>query len=79
MMMMSASKKEHRGVNMRDVCPSHPEDGERHECMKTEMRCAYCGERLDPYPCHGCGKFLTAEEMSGESLCCDGTRCDDCA
>jgi hypothetical protein len=76
---MSAQAKEHKGVRLLDECPMHPEDGERHECMRKEMRCTYCGVRLDPYPCNGCGKFLTAEEMSGEGLCADGTRCDGCA
>lgn len=77
--MTATYKKRHIGISVREVCPSHPEDGEHHECMKTEMRCAYCGVRLDPYPCNGCGKFLTAEEMSGHSLSSEGTRCDECA
>lgn len=73
------AKPQHDGVRMIDECPSHPEDGEPHECLTAEMRCAYCGKRIDPYPCHGCGKFLSAREMSGDGLCVDGTRCDDCA
>lgn len=76
---MRTKAKQHIGVHQLDTCPSHPEDGERHECMETEMRCAYCGVRLDPYPCNGCGKFLTAREMSGASLSSEGTRCDECA
>lgn len=44
-----------------------------HECMKGEMRCAYCGIRLTPHTCNGCGKFLKAKEMhDGE------TRCERC-
>lgn len=49
-----------------EPCPSHPGggyQGETHECLPTEMRCAYCGVRLAPYPCHSCGRFLTAERM----------------
>lgn len=73
---MMANAKERKGVCWRDACPSHPDDGEHHECMKTEMRCAYCGARIDPYPCHGCGRFMTAAEMSYD----DGVhRCGDCA
>lgn len=45
--------------------------------MRLEMRCVYCGVRLDPWPCNGCGKFLTALEMSGECLSSEGTRCDE--
>lgn len=60
-----------------DACASHPEHG-THECLATEMRCAYCGVRLAPYPCNGCGKFLTAKQMNdganGESW-----RCEECA
>jgi hypothetical protein len=52
----------------------HPED-EHHECLPKEMRCAYCGKRIDPYPCHGCGKFMTAESMHDD----DNThRCEEC-
>lgn len=46
-----------------EICSSHPTAGETHECMADEMRCAYCGTRLAPYPCHACGKFLTAKRM----------------
>ncbi len=53
-------------------CPSHPEDG-THECLPKEMRCAYCGERIDPYPCNGCGKFITAAQMHQ-----DIARCEEC-
>jgi hypothetical protein len=49
-------------VPLHSPCPYHPEDGE-HECLPSEMRCAYCGARIDPYPAHCCGKFLTASEM----------------
>jgi hypothetical protein len=64
------------GVRWLDECPSHPEGDEHHECLKTEARCAYCGKRIDPYPCHGCGRFMSAREMSFD----DGRhRCDECA
>jgi DNA-directed RNA polymerase subunit RPC12/RpoP len=63
-----------------EVCSSHPNfpgEGSTHECLEAEMKCAYCGERLMPYPCHGCGKFLTAKQMheagQGESW-----RCEEC-
>ncbi len=71
---MRRQAAEHKGVAMSAHCQSHPEDG-THECLRTEMRCAYCGTRLDPYPCHGCGKFLTAEEMS---IYGGGVRCREC-
>jgi hypothetical protein len=66
-------KREHHAST--DVCPYSPDEkGDGwHECMRTEMRCAYCGVRLDPYPCNGCGKFLTASEMSADSM-----RCKEC-
>lgn len=67
---------EHKGVDWLDECPSHPEAGEHHECLKDESRCAYCGKRIDPHPCHGCGRFMTADEMNFD----DGThRCHECA
>lgn len=57
-----------------DACSAHPER-EMHECMATEMRCVYCGVRLAPYPCNGCGRFLTAKQMhdaaAGESWRCE--------
>ena len=59
-------------VRLTAECPSHPEEG-CHECLPKEMRCAYCGKRIDPYPCHGCGKFLKASDMHGNE-----TRCEDC-
>jgi len=52
-----------RHESMMKMCPAHPGDGS-HECMASEMRCALCGERLAPYPCHHCGKFLTAAQMA---------------
>ena len=67
-------------------CPAHPGEfaidgatGARtHECMPDEMRCVYCGERLAPYPCNGCGKFLTAKRMH-EAGSTDGVwRCEEC-
>jgi DNA-directed RNA polymerase subunit RPC12/RpoP len=65
------------GNRVTDPCESHPVAGETHECLPTEMRCAYCGHRLDPYPCNGCGKFLTAKQMhagaNGEAW-----RCEEC-
>ncbi len=60
-------------VRLTAPCPSHPEDG-AHECLSEEMRCAYCGARIDPYPCHGCGQFLTAAQMHEGA-----TRCETCA
>ena len=64
-----------------DPCPSSPgefatSDG-AHECLEGEMRCAYCGVRLAPYPCHGCGKFLTAKQMhdAGQG---EPWRCEEC-
>jgi len=64
-------------MSSRDVtapCRMAPDDTEgTHECLAEEMRCAYCGCRLNPYPCNGCGKFLTAERMHEEIW-----RCEDC-
>ena len=54
-------------------CSSHPEDG-HHECLEREMRCAYCGRRIDPYPCNGCGEFLTAKRMHENQVRCE--RCE---
>ena len=64
-----------------EQCPASPGefavDEGRHECLATEMRCAYCGERLAPYPCNGCGKFLTAKRMHDAAT--DGVwRCEEC-
>jgi len=63
-----------------ELCAFHPEyplDTATHECLELEMKCAYCAVRLAPYPCHGCGKFLTAKQMheagQGESW-----RCEEC-
>jgi DNA-directed RNA polymerase subunit RPC12/RpoP len=77
-------KQDHSGVRWLDECPSHPDQDKplekvswntHHECLEKEMRCAYCGKRIDPYPCHGCGKFMTAESMHED----DGThRCEEC-
>jgi hypothetical protein len=60
-----------------DPCHAHPTRGETHECLAVEMCCAYCGVRLAPYPCHGCGKFLTAKQMhdAGQG---ENWRCEDC-
>lgn len=63
-------------VSWASLCVSHPNwpaDGATHECLAAEMRCAYCGERIDPYPCNGCGKFLTAARMHE-----DIARCEEC-
>lgn len=44
-----------------------------HECMADELRCVYCGVKIDPVGCNGCGRFLsTAELNDGE------TRCENC-
>ena len=59
-----------------DWCGSHP-DGGSHECLASEMRCAYCGVRLAPYPCNGCGKFLTAKHMH-EAAEGESWRCEEC-
>jgi hypothetical protein len=58
-------------------CHSHPEGG-THECMPAEMRCSYCGVRLAPYPCHGCGKFMTATEMHNAEAEGGPWRCGEC-
>jgi hypothetical protein len=50
-----------------------------HECLAAEMRCAYCGVRLAPYPCNGCGRFLTAKQMHEAGVDGEPWRCDDCA
>lgn len=64
------------GVTAFQACPSHPGDGE-HELCQGSMLCAYCGKRVDPYPCHGCGRFMTADEMRRAAD--DGVnRCDRC-
>lgn len=78
-------------VKATDLCPCHPAEVDRaaanypgtaiapatHECMATEMRCVYCGVRLQPHPCNGCGKFLNTKHMheagQGESW-----RCEEC-
>ncbi len=78
-MARAKRKEDHKGVRWLDPCSSHPEGdahrGEHHECLAGEMRCAYCGQRIDPYPCHNCGKFMTAETMADD----DNThRCEDC-
>lgn len=65
------------GVKVTEICRSHPDDGE-HECLPTEMRCAYCGQRLAPYPCNGCGKFLTAKQMHAASADGENWRCEAC-
>jgi len=71
-----------------DECPAHPGEfaagadnaapaDRSHECLADEMRCAYCSERLAPYQCHGCGKFLSAKRMHQAAT--DGVwRCDEC-
>lgn len=64
-----------------EQCPSYPdnENGEHtHECLSTEMRCAYCGVRLAPYPCHACGRFLTAARMAEAAEGAMPHQCEDC-
>jgi hypothetical protein len=64
-----------------DLCPEHPNypsDDATHECRKSEMKCAYCARRLAPYPCHGCGKFMTAAEMHGAAIGDRSNRCEEC-
>jgi len=67
-----AAARECRVALATEICPAHPgefappdtnSDDRSHACMADEMRCAYCGVRLAPYPCHACGKFLTARRM----------------
>lgn len=58
-------------------CSSHPEGG-THECLEAEMRCSYCGVRLAPYPCNGCGRFLTAKQMHTAETTDGIWRCEDC-
>jgi hypothetical protein len=51
-------------VQWRAPCPHAPDDTDgHHECMEGERRCVWCGYAIEAYPCHGCGKFLTAAEM----------------
>lgn len=55
-------------------CDASPDEMQQtHECVSGERRCAYCGVALHPYPCNGCGQFLTAREMHE-----NGSRCDEC-
>jgi DNA-directed RNA polymerase subunit RPC12/RpoP len=60
-----------------EQCGSHPSGG-THECLASEMRCAYCGDRIAPYPCHGCGKFLTAKQMHAAEVDGEPWRCEEC-
>jgi hypothetical protein len=52
-----------------EACPSYPHGAEgasrdaRHECLPSEMRCAYCGVRIEPMTCQVCGRFMTTQEM----------------
>lgn len=64
-------------IRVTDPCPSHPTPTETHECLATEMRCTYCGYRLAPYPCNGCGKFLTAAQMNAAANG-ENWRCEEC-
>lgn len=87
-MATSNEQTESDMVHITDYCPSHPgvvddltttgvaflEQGGKHEIMQDEMRCVYCGIRLAPYNCHGCGRFLTVGEIHKYE-----TRCEDCA
>lgn len=41
-----------------------------------QMRCVYCGERLNPHPCNGCGKFLTVETKSAHAWSADDILCN---
>jgi hypothetical protein len=69
-----------QGIPAREPCPSYPDGGDfnEHEPLKAEIRCAYCGKRLAPEKCSGCGKFMTAEEMHNAYM--DGIwRCAGCA
>jgi hypothetical protein len=65
-------------AHVTDKCPSAPDDNytDHHQCMKGERRCVYCAVPLHPYPCHGCNKFMTAQEMHEE--CGNTNRCEDC-
>lgn len=59
-------------VRIFDKCPANPQHQHQHECMESEMRCAYCGLEIQRYNCHGCGRFLTAGELF------EGARCEEC-
>jgi hypothetical protein len=61
-----------------NVCGMHPTTGATHECLANEMRCAYCGVRLAPYPCHVCGKFLTARRMHEAAAGEMPHHCEEC-
>lgn len=63
-----------------EVCRSHPGEtvDDTHECLPNEMRCAYCGQRLAPYPCNGCGRFLTARQMHAAATGLEPWRCEEC-
>lgn len=74
---MSKPARKHLGHPWNESCTAHPEDG-THECMRDEMRCAYCGVRIDPWPCNGCNKFLDAKTMHEIDTEGGNRRCDDC-
>lgn len=80
--MMRASRAGNPGgIDARASCPSYPDPSpdavDDHEPLATEMRCAYCGERLRPVTCSGCGKFMTAAEMHTAYF--EGIwRCEEC-
>lgn len=49
-------------------CEMAPDDAptHEHECMAGELRCVYCGNEIEAYPCHGCGQFMTAADMHND-------------
>lgn len=71
---------------LHDPCPAHPgefaldpsDENRSHACMADEMRCAYCGVRLAPYPCHACGKFMTARRMHEAAAGEIPHHCEEC-
>lgn len=59
-------------VNAWDRCAAAPDGaGPEHECMIDELRCAYCGERIAPCGCNGCGQFLAAARLNEGSYRCE--------
>jgi hypothetical protein len=57
-------------------CKSNPSESvpePPHECMQDELRCVYCGVRLKPIACNGCGRFLSLKEHHDNE-----SRCNDC-
>lgn len=76
------TETKHGVARITERCPAHPNPhvdaiDPSHECLRDEMRCAYCGVRLAPYPCHQCGRFLTAKRMH-EAALGEPYHCEEC-